>query len=289
MGGKTFDSNTATLREYFGMDVEDSTVAYYAKQGFFHPTNSHDLRIQLQTALDMLELLTCKNSIATAGLHYILNPPRWGRYYATEIHDRFVAEKSFGTKFLYSIDCTLQTFFRRLSRISEADPVMEGSVSFLLDHAVDLISKLESGNSITVTLPASLLPRSAAPAAKKAKTAPEPSVVAKKAATPLRHHSEEHVNKYVYAAWAVAKGVDFLDLFKDRAPGARNWPKFLDARLPKKNRMTKSAPLCVRFQMVGTCTYGCQLAHVYAKNMSQPEFNQADRIMKEVMAPPKPV
>ena len=58
MGGNAFDTNTATLREYFGMDVEDATVAYYAKQGVFHPTNSHDLRIQLETALEMLELLT---------------------------------------------------------------------------------------------------------------------------------------------------------------------------------------------------------------------------------------
>jgi hypothetical protein len=73
----------------------------------------------------MLELLTCKDSIATMGLHYILNPPRWRRY-ATEIHDRFVAEKPFGTKFLYSIDRTLQTFFCRMSRVSDDEPVMEG-------------------------------------------------------------------------------------------------------------------------------------------------------------------
>ena len=157
-GTRTFDSDTATLREYFGMDVEESTVAYYAKQGFFHPTNSHDLRIQLQTALDMLELLTCENSIATKGLHYILNPTRWRRY-ATEIHDRFLAEKSFGTKFLYSVDRTLQTFFRRLTRRQGTDEALEGSPTFLLDHAVELIDKLESGASMAVTLPASLTTR----------------------------------------------------------------------------------------------------------------------------------
>jgi hypothetical protein len=284
MGGRTFDSSTATLREYFGMDVEDSTVAYYAKQGFFHPTNSHDLRIQLQTALDMLELLTCKDSVATKGLHYILHPPRWRRY-ATEIHDRFVAEKSFGTKFLYSIDRTLQTYFRRMARVTEDDPILEGSPTFLLDHAIDLISKLESGSSITVTLPASLLPKAPTPVAKKAKANPPAPAATPKKAAPIRHHTEEHVNKHVYADWLIEKGADFLDLFKDRAPGARNWPKFLDARLPKKNRMTKSAPMCVRFQMTGTCTYGCQLAHIFAKDMSQPEFNQADRIFKEVRAP----
>ena len=57
MGARAFDSTTATLREYFGMDVDDTTVEYYAKQGFFHATNQHDMRVQVQTALDMLEFL----------------------------------------------------------------------------------------------------------------------------------------------------------------------------------------------------------------------------------------
>ena len=59
IGGKAFDTHTATLREYFDLDVEDATIAYYAKQGFFHPTNPHNLRIQLESAMEMLELLTC--------------------------------------------------------------------------------------------------------------------------------------------------------------------------------------------------------------------------------------
>ena len=229
MGNKSFDSSTATLREYFGMDVQDSTVAYYAKQGFFHPTNSHDLRIQLQTALDMLELLTCRNSIATKGLHYILDPSRWRRF-ATEIHDRFTAEKSFGTKFLYSVDRTLQTFSRRLSRLSEGETNMEGSSSFLLDHAIDLFGKLESGSSIGVTLPASLVSKerttesaSASPS-KKAKTT---STATKP--RPVRHHSEEHINIHIHTEWLIPKGADFLGLFTDRLPGARNWPKVQDA------------------------------------------------------------
>ena len=35
MGAKAFNSTTATLREYFGMVVDDTTVEYYAKEGFF--------------------------------------------------------------------------------------------------------------------------------------------------------------------------------------------------------------------------------------------------------------
>ena len=57
MDNNAFDKSTVRLREYFDMEVTDETIAFYAKQGFFHPTNPNDMRIQLQTAHNMLELL----------------------------------------------------------------------------------------------------------------------------------------------------------------------------------------------------------------------------------------
>ena len=155
MGAKAFDSTTATLREYFGMDVDDTTVEYYAKQGFFHATNQHDLRVQLQTALEMLELLTCKNSIATKGLHYILQPKRWRRF-STILHGRFVTDKSFGTKFLYSIDRALQVFFERVSSLDEAEGDLGDVSSLLLSKAVSLMTTVEYGESLAIELPAHL-------------------------------------------------------------------------------------------------------------------------------------
>ena len=44
------------------MDVDETTLEYYSKQGFFAPSNPDDLRVQLQTTVDMLELLTCPMS-----------------------------------------------------------------------------------------------------------------------------------------------------------------------------------------------------------------------------------
>ena len=114
---KAFDKNTARLREYFDLDVEDDTIAYYAKQGFFHPKNPGDLHTQLQTAHDMLELLTCKKSIATTGLAYILQPKRW-RKMITILHDRFRTQPNFGSKFVYTVDRTLQNFFDQVDRKS---------------------------------------------------------------------------------------------------------------------------------------------------------------------------
>ena len=61
------------LREYLRMDVDKTTLEFYAKQGYFTPKSSNDLRVQLQTALSMLELLTCKRSTVTQGLYYVLH------------------------------------------------------------------------------------------------------------------------------------------------------------------------------------------------------------------------
>ena len=249
MGEKAYDSSTATLREYFDLDVEDATVAYYAKQqGFFHLTNLHDLRIQLEAALEMLlELVTCAKSIATHGLHYIVNPKMWRRY-STRIHDRFLSDKSFGSQFLYSVDLSLQTFFDRMSR-------GEDCKDFLVNRARELMDKLQSGSTVGIQLPTVLTsratPLSAPPVAKKSRLSQEPAAKPKTKA--FRHASEEHTNTSPHNAWSAPTGTDFLDLFKDRAPGMKNWSKFVDERLPRKKKQHRSAPICVRFQMTAKC------------------------------------
>ena len=294
MGAKAFDSITATLREYFGMDVDDSTVEYYAKQGFFHATNQHDLRIQLQTALEMLELLTCENSIATKGLHYILDPKRWRRL-STVLHGRFLIDKSFGTKFLYSIDRALQVFFEKLSRVEEGDGKRLEIEGLLLAKAKTLMATVEYGETLAIELPAHLAQNSKAPASpsKKTKAAPNASATgtgrpSKKGTTTasFHHPSEDHVNASPHTSWLVPAGVDYLDKFKDRYPGAKNWPKITDTRLPTRNGKPRASALCVRFQMMGKCTHGCSLAHVLPKAMTQGEFGQTDRIIKEALAAP---
>ena len=290
MGGKGFDKSTAKLREYFDMEVTDETIAFYAKQGFFHPTNPNDMRIQLQTAHSFLELLTCKRSIATKGLSYILEPSRWDRI-VTLLHDRFQTEAQFGSKFVYSVDRTLQVFLDRVSRCTSI--ALEIDDHYLEKAAIELMDQIERGITIAVQLPLALSPKKATaapeasgPVAKKAKTVTRDAATkAPSRATPYRHPSDEHINEDSHAAWVAPKGVNFLDLFPDKAPGAKRWPKFTDTRLPKKNKQPRAAPLCVRFQMTARCKYGCTMAHVGVSAMTMPEFNQADRLIKEALKP----
>ena len=61
------------------MDVDKATLEFYMKQGFYTQSMPNDLGVQLQTALDMLELLTCDGTIAGKGLAYVLEPRPWSQ------------------------------------------------------------------------------------------------------------------------------------------------------------------------------------------------------------------
>ena len=289
---KAFDKNTARLREYFDLDVEDDTIAYYAKQGFFHPKNPSDLHTQLQTAHDMLELLTCKESIATTGLAYILHPRRW-RKMITILHDRFKTQPNFGSKFVYSVDRTLQNFF---DQVTDCDDIAtEGDPRYLIRKATELMEKVEDGVTLAIALPSVLTTtlKSTATAAptKSTSTSGTTTKTSTTTTTPakkkkkLTHASDEQINSDTYPAWVVPTGSDYLDLFADRTPGARKWPKFVDPRLARKGRTNTATSMCVKFQMTGKCVQGCTLAHVPTSTMSTTAFEQANIIMKEVMAP----
>ncbi|KAI2493893.1 hypothetical protein MHU86_20652 [Fragilaria crotonensis] len=238
----------------------------------------------------MLELLTCKGLIATRGLAYLLETHWWNRAFA-KIHDRFQTEDRFGSKFVYSVDTALQNFFDMITSAGELPDMVDENL--LVDKAKKLMDKIEDGDTLTIALPAALSPTpKKAVRPTSAKGTEEPSTKRSKAlgaATTLtrsalgvqKHHpSDAHTNRDPHPSWLVKEGVDFLSLFADRAPGTYRWPKSMDPRLPKKNKQPRAAPLCVRFQMMAQCTYGCKLAHVLAKNMTSPEFRQAESIMR---------
>ncbi|KAI2497631.1 hypothetical protein MHU86_16880 [Fragilaria crotonensis] len=64
LGTKGGKGGNELLREYLGMEVDEATLEFYMRQGFYTPNTPHDLRVQLQTAHDTLELLTCDGTIA---------------------------------------------------------------------------------------------------------------------------------------------------------------------------------------------------------------------------------
>jgi hypothetical protein len=253
------------LREYLGMDVDEATLKYYAKQGYFFPTNPHDLRVQLQAALAMLELLTCPKSIATQGLDYVLEPPRWTRM-MTIYNDRFKTEKDFGTKFCYTLDRALQIFFDRATRWG--DVATDGEPDYLRRKVEVLIDRIEDGCALTVILPAILITSNGTTATKKreAPTTATPTdsktKISKKTATASTDtEANAHINDDAQPEWLVPTGKSYNAIFGAQMAGIKGWPYFNDNRLAKQGRLSR-APMCVRFQALGDCTQGCTLAHM---------------------------
>jgi hypothetical protein len=250
-GGKAFGGggkgSTDLLREYLGMDVEESTLAYYMKQGFYTPSTANDLRVQLQTVLDTLELLTCDGTIAGKGLAHVLNPRRWGRL-TTVLNDRFRAEADFGAKFCYTLDRHLQTFLDRMTRWGE-EVATEGQPRYLVSKAEELLEELEDGQGLNVVLPLALRTGRAELGKKRVgsdKSADKsPSKKQKSDSSDEPDPGAAHNNTELIDAWQLPTGVKFLDLFNTKMPGLKGWPVLLDTRIPKRKSLTHKAPISV--------------------------------------------
>ena len=269
-GNSSFDAAKARLRDLFGAKVDDETILHYSKQGLFAASNHHDMRVQLQTGLDMLTLLLGPGSVATKGLAYVLEPQRWSRM-SHLYHERFQAESLFGAKFIYCLDRSLQQFLRRLERPDER--VTVGS-NELRERAVDLLSKIDEGYDVTVRLPSALQPR---PPVAKPSTAAAPSPLAiteggraegtapakkkRKVGTPGpagEEGSQVVTNASPHSAWKLPEGKRYADFFQGRTQSTQNWPVVPDDRLGSRS----PAPLCIRFQATTACRKNCRLAHV---------------------------
>jgi hypothetical protein len=275
LGVKGEKGSNELLREYLGMDVSEATLAFYMKQGFYTPSSPTDLRIQLQTALDMLELLTCDGTIAGKGLAFILEPKRCARM-STVLNDRFKTEKDFGAKFCYTLDRHLQTFLNKMTRWE--DIATDGQPRYLTNKAEELLERLEDGQGLNIMLPVALSSSMTAPAGKKrsgamATVTPDKTGKKKKASMPGGPTPDKsdpgaiHANADTVAAWTLPTGIKYLGLFDAKMPGLKGWPILLDTRIPKKQNRAQKAPMCARFQALGKCKQSCTLAHIAATGM----------------------
>ncbi len=230
--------------------------------------------MQLQTALDMLELLTCDGTIAGKGLALVLETHRWAQL-TTILNDRFKSEKDFGARFCYSLDRNLQTFFNKVTRWE--DMSTDGQPRYLSNKAEELIERLEDGQGLNIVLPTALsttaTPAGAAkPKREGAVTTATATASKKKKATPAEPSPApkdpvSHPNAEPEATWRLPAGVKYLDLFASKMPGLKGWPVLLDTRIPKRMNKAQKAPMCVWFQALGKCQHSCSLAHITSSEM----------------------
>ena len=151
--GKPFNKTNAQMREYLELDADDETIAYLLKEELFTPMNVHDLLIQLETAHDMLQLLTMPDSIAVQGLGEIID--RFDDNF-TEIQECFATIPSFGAKFVYSIDRSLQRFFQIMMESKDVQAESGETRRFLITKAKRLMETIEDGEELGTILPSCL-------------------------------------------------------------------------------------------------------------------------------------
>ena len=273
LGSKGSKGGNELLRKYLGMDVAEATLEFHLKQGFYTPKTPHDLRVQLQTALNMLELLTCDGTIAGKGQSYVLETGRWAQL-TTVLNDRFKSEKDFGAMFCYALDRHLQKFFNKVTRWE--DIAFEGQSRYFAKKAEKLIEHLEDGQGLNIVLPIALsaAPMTTADKPKRPGAAtPENSTKKKKptsGADPApTKESATHSNAKPVAAWMLPAGVEYTALFGTKMPGLKGWPVLQDTRISKRLNKAQKAPMCVQFQSTGRCQQSCSLAHIASRDMPE--------------------
>jgi hypothetical protein len=130
-------------------------VDYFAKKSYYVATNPDHLKIQIKTFHDLLQELTCPNSIALRGLKYIL--AHFDKNITT-FADMFAVVPSFGAKFLYNIDRSMQFFFKAVQNAEHVEDLADHVKDYLVNKAEDLMDGiLESRAPIDIVLPACLM------------------------------------------------------------------------------------------------------------------------------------
>jgi hypothetical protein len=113
----------------------------------------HELQIQVKTFRDLLELLTCHDSVVTQGLSVVLCEFKTNY---TTIQEMFITVPQFGLKFLYSLDRQIQRFLEQVSSLKVVAATHHSLRRFLTQKADTLLEGIADGIATSITLPASL-------------------------------------------------------------------------------------------------------------------------------------
>jgi len=265
VGTVPINKDKAKIRDMLGISQSDDVVEYFSKKSFFVSTNTNDLKIQLQTCLNLLEKLSCLHTIAGSGLRYIL------RKYdglTTMFAEMFDAVPNFGAQFLYSVDRALQFFFTKVQEAEDVLDLSDWEVDYPETKAIELMDGIrESRAPSTVILPACLRDSRA--------DSPTPSLVqegfGKRSegtdSNPSKKKRKAGPNKNVEPTWKLPPGKKYGDYFLPKSENLRGWPTFANADGVKKH-------LCIKFQTEGRCRDGCTLAHPDPKSMSKEVHSQ---------------
>jgi hypothetical protein len=234
----------------------------------------HKLQIQVETFRNLLELLTCHDSVVTQGLSVVL---REFKTHYTMIQEMFVTVPQFGLKFLYSLDRQIQRFLEQVSSLKVVAATHHSLRRFLTQKAETLLEAIADGIAPSIMLPASL----SRPA--NAKSTPKEPVGANTGGSTDKAKEKEKdkqlpkgpvSNPTVNPTWAMPAESTYEGLFQAPSPNLGGWP------LIKDPRHKRPKPLRIRYQALGKCQANCYLGHIQKNQMTPKDVAAADALFK---------
>ena len=285
-GPVAFNQDRAQLREHLDLDADEATLTFYLKKEFTVAKDVHELKIQVKTFRNLLELLTCHDSVVTHGLSVVL---KGIKEHHTMIQEMFVTVPQFGLKLLYSLDRQIQRFLEQVSSLKVVESAHHSLRRFLTQKADALLEGVADGIAPSVMLPASLAKPTGGKSAKEpmseAKAPPTPLEKAKEKDKAKEKAKEKQAsrgpvhNPEVNPSWAIPAGSTYEGLFQAPSPNLGGWP------LIKDPRHQRPKPLCIRFQAQGKCQANCYLGHIQKSPMTPADVSAADALFKTAYYP----
>ena len=251
------------VRSMFGEEtLDDEMVKYFSSDDFYLPKDLYELDDMLSTCVQLLSSLTAERGIAVEGYEYGLSLIRRDRrVFLSWLQN----DKLLPVKFGFLLDKAFQNFVADFSEhVSETNPIRAarhaGLQRSMTDEIRTALGGFRSGAMPNLVLPSSLTGGTGPDEAATSGPATGTSTggdVKQEATQSARWWS---VNPAPVQEWSIPKGKTYGDFFDPRVEelkkNSKGWPS-----LPH-HKSGQEKPLCMKYQVKGSCRAKCPLAHV---------------------------
>jgi len=273
------------LRNVLGKssEVDEEDLEYYAKNDFYIPKSVYEGEVQIQMAVRTLDLLTNHKSIASDGYRYGLEFLDGRR---NTFHEEQEKDEMFMARYVNLLDTAFQNFSSELASFhTDRDPIRTARSSLrgkMSDDIKRIMRDIDYDVMPNLPLPPRLTEQDRnTGGGKKGKTKDHREKDQESDTERQDNPSWWKKNPSPLSEWALPSGAKFQDHFD---PGSAKGRVNL-ARLPRvKHHNTKiklKRNLCAKYQSMGECKPGCNLAHILPSKLPEDAKKEADLAFKE--------
>jgi hypothetical protein len=275
---RSLEETRQFYQELFGNgDLTDEKMKTITKTDWFLPSTRHQGMDQLKVTIKLIDMLTSKNGIASAGYRY-------GRRLAEredELFDQQIEKDPlFMVKFVHLLDAVFQRFCEKLVSYERyRDPILEAKeddMDLMQERTIEsaLGNFFSLGHNPNLSLPAALETYKKE-RGKKVGEADQDKKIVTKPGGEKGAKKGKVVNPEVVSAWAIPKDKSFHLCFGGKT-GKENLKLF--PRLEHHVRGKGMNRPCLKWYGVGKCEQGddCPFAHLALAKISADKKTEMD-------------